>query len=67
VFTITLENDRLFVSQNGQKPVPLYFTSDTAFFVMEPPAADLEFLSTDGKVDTMQIKQGNGTYKAKKK
>jgi CubicO group peptidase (beta-lactamase class C family) len=67
VFKITLENERLFVSQNRQKPVPLYFTSDTAFFAMEPPAADLEFLSTDGKVDTLQIKQGDGIYKAIKK
>jgi CubicO group peptidase (beta-lactamase class C family) len=66
-FTFTLENDRLLVSQNGDKPLPLYFTSDTAFFIMEPPAADLEFVATDGKIDTLVIKQGGKEHKAKKK
>jgi CubicO group peptidase (beta-lactamase class C family) len=65
-FNLTLQNDQLFISQNGNKPVPTYFTSDLAFFIFEVPA-DFGFISVDGKVDTLLIKQGTREIKAKKK
>ncbi len=64
-FAFTLENDRLFISQNGNKPVPAYFTSDTAFFIFEVPA-EMVFVANEGKIDTLLIKQGGGEYKAKR-
>lgn len=66
-FNFTLKNDRLYVSQNGQTAVPIYFTSDSAFFVLEPPAAELEFRTTDGKDITLVIKQGEREFKGNKK
>lgn len=65
-FTFSVQNDRLFLSQNENKPIPVYFTSETAFFIFEVPA-DLEFTaSTNGKIDTLIIKQGGREYKAKR-
>lgn len=64
-FAFTLENDRLFISQNGNKPVPAYFTSDTSFFIFEVPA-EMVFVANEGKIDTLLIKQGGGEYKAKR-
>jgi CubicO group peptidase (beta-lactamase class C family) len=65
-FNFILYNDRLLISQNGNKPVPAYFSSETAFFIMEVPA-ELEFVATEGKIDTLLIKQNGQEYKAKKK
>lgn len=65
-FRFTTENGKMLISQNNNKPVRVYFSSDTAFFILEVPA-EMEFISTDGKVDTLLIKQGGGEYKAKKK
>ena len=64
-FTFTLQNDRLFISQNGNKPVPMYFVSDDAFFIMEVNA-EMRFTATEGKTDTLVIKQNGGEFKAKR-
>lgn len=64
-FTFTLQNDRMYISQNGNKAVQMYFFSDDAFFIMEVNA-ELQFSATDGKIDTLNIKQNGGEYKAKK-
>jgi len=65
-FNFTARNDRLYLSQNGNNPVPVYFISDSAFFLFEVPA-DLEFSGKEGKVDTLAIKQNGREYKAVKK
>jgi CubicO group peptidase (beta-lactamase class C family) len=65
-FTFAVDKDRLYISQNGNKPVPVYFTSESAFFIFEVPA-EMEFTATGGKIDAFMIKQNGGEYKAKKK
>lgn len=65
-FKITLVNDRLFASQNNQTPIPMYFTTENAFFVMEGPPADFEFVA-NGHSNLLVIKQGGREYKAVKK
>lgn len=67
VFTFTLDNGHMFVSQNGGTRMPIFFTSDSTFFLLESPPADLEFITTDGKVDALLIKQGGQEHKAKRK
>lgn len=65
MFIFTIDKDKLFFSQNGSTPAPVYFTSDTAFFIFEAPA-DFEFITADGKTDTLLIKQNGREYKAKR-
>lgn len=64
-FVFTADKDRMYISQNGNKAVPVYFFSEDSFFIMEVDA-ELQFTGTDGKIDTLFIKQNGGEYKAKR-
>ena len=67
LFTITYNDNRLSVSQNGNTPFIMHFTSDTDFFLYEVPA-ELSFIKNEqGVTNTLLIKQGGGEYKAIKK
>ena len=65
--TVTLNNNRLSVSQNGNTPLNMYFTSDSEFFLYEVPASQSFLKNEQGKVDALLIKQGGREIKVKKK
>lgn len=65
--SVSMKDKDLYISQNGNPPVKMYFTSDTDFFIMEIPA-DIQFQKDEqGKVGELLIKQGGGEFKAKRK
>lgn len=65
-FVFSFQNDRLLFSQNGSNPIPMYFTSGNTFFILAVKA-EMSFIETDGKVDTLLIKQNGKEVKAKRK
>lgn len=67
VFTFTAKGDQLYFSQNGNRPVPVYFTSDTQCFLYEVQAEFEFLLNENGEADKFRIHQNGGVYIAVKR